>query len=99
VVNVDLDIPRWLKLVMAFIDRVGFPILAFLMMWGMCTWYMAKTNTTMETLVIKMTEWQTSTILFRTTTLEKMDSLRNEIVGNQKTICTSIDRLHDKIKN
>ena len=30
------DVPKWLKMVMLFIDRVGFPVLAFLLMFYLC---------------------------------------------------------------
>jgi hypothetical protein len=37
-------LPQWLKMVMVFIDRVGFPILAFIMMFCVCYISIDKTN-------------------------------------------------------
>lgn len=34
------SVPRMLRIVMIFIDRVGFPILAFIMMFVMCVVYL-----------------------------------------------------------
>jgi hypothetical protein len=45
------DIPRWLKWVMTFIDRVGFPILAFLLMWYMVTTTIDKNTLALNNLV------------------------------------------------
>jgi len=35
-VTLNGNIPYWLKIIMIFIDRVGFPILAFCLMFWMC---------------------------------------------------------------
>jgi hypothetical protein len=45
------DIPRWLKWVMTFIDRVGFPILAFLLMWYMVATIIEKNTVTLSNVV------------------------------------------------
>ena len=42
------DIPRNLKLFMVFIDRIGFPIMAFLMMFVLSTYYMGKLNVALD---------------------------------------------------
>jgi hypothetical protein len=89
-----LELPKWLKLIMAFIDRVGFPVMAFLLMWYMSSVSIAKINCTLETVTKMLGEWQTSTLEFRSRTLGVMDDIK----VNQKTILYSLDRLHDKVK-
>jgi hypothetical protein len=44
-------ITNWMKILMTFIDRVGFPVLAFLLMWWLniqLTKTIEKLNTTLE---------------------------------------------------
>ena len=96
--NGDIDIPKWLRLIMAFIDRVGFPILAFCMMFYMSYSAIEKTNTTLKEVVSSLSQWQTSTIEFRKNTVDKLNCLQDTIVGNQKNILASVDRVHDKLK-
>jgi hypothetical protein len=89
-----LELPKWLKMIMAFIDRVGFPVMAFLMMWYMSSVSISKINCTLETVTKMLSEWQTSTLEFRSRAIGTMDDIK----GNQKTILYSLDRLHDKVK-
>jgi hypothetical protein len=44
----DVEIPHWLKWVFITINRVGFPILAFLLMWKMCNESIAKVQVAIE---------------------------------------------------
>lgn len=45
-------ITNWMKVLMTFIDRVGFPVLAFLLMW----WLNIRLTDTIEKLNTTMTE-------------------------------------------
>lgn len=80
------EIPKWLKLTMAFIDRVGFPVMAFVMMFYMSYSSINKIDCTLNAVVQMLGEWQTSTGEFRKGTTDKMNNIQ-----------ASIDRLHDKI--
>ena len=94
--NGDLmEIPKWLKLIMVFIDRVGFPIMAFIMMFYMSSVSIAKVDTTLNTTVRLLSEWQASTIEFRKSMTDKIACLD----ANDKLLVSNLERLHDKIKN
>jgi hypothetical protein len=44
----DRDIPTWLKWTFAAINRIGFPIVAFLLMWKLCTDSIAKIDGSLQ---------------------------------------------------
>jgi hypothetical protein len=49
-------IPNWLKWFFITINRVGFPIVAFLLMWKMCNDAIAKVNESVEQNTIVLME-------------------------------------------
>jgi len=94
-----LKLPEWIKILMVCIDRVGFPILVSIMMFYVVNVTLAKNTQVLDTVVKSIIEWQVSTVEFRKMTTDKLCDLRTEVVGNQKTIQISLDRLHDKVRN
>jgi hypothetical protein len=91
--NGNLDYPQWLKIVLNVIDRVGFPIVAFGLMWWMSTQSIDKVNCTLEKISAMLIQWETSTTDFRSRALNTLDDLK----GNQKIIINDISRLHEKV--
>jgi len=55
------DVPKFMKLIMLFIDRVGFPTLAFILMFWQSHVGIAKMTTALETNSIVITEFQAVT--------------------------------------
>ena len=52
----DKEIPPWLKWAFITINRVGFPIVAFLMMWKLCTDSISKVNISLQQNTIVLME-------------------------------------------
>jgi hypothetical protein len=52
----DEPIPRWLKWLFITINRVGFPIVAFILMWYMCQISITKVVTSVEQNTVVLTE-------------------------------------------
>jgi hypothetical protein len=104
--NVNGDVPKMLKLVMMFIDRVGFPVMAFCLMYyfsvtaiDKVSIAVCKVNETQIEIIKLLTDWQSSTMEFRKSMLE-LTTLGNRVLtDNQKEIIAHLNRLQDKVKN
>ena len=52
------DIPRWLRWTFVAINRVGFPIVAFILMWYMCEISISKVVVSVNANTLVLTEVQ-----------------------------------------
>ena len=58
-ITLNGDVPRWLKLVMLFIDRVGFPALAFILMFWMANCSMTEMTKALKDMSFVLNEFKT----------------------------------------
>ena len=58
------EIPRSLRLIMVFIDRVGFPVMAFLMMFYMSTVSLERQTTALQANTKAITELSVNSLAF-----------------------------------
>ena len=80
-------IPGWMKLMMVFIDRVGFPVLAFILMFYMAFTGVGKMTTAMERNAVALTE------------LVSFEKGSNDTaVCNQKLIMDNLRTIQDDTK-
>jgi hypothetical protein len=77
------DIPRFLKLIMIFIDRVGFPVLAFCLMFYMSNMSLQKMTEAISENTKALVQFRTSSEAFQSTVarehhefLRKLDGLK-----------------------
>ena len=80
------DVPKFMKLIMLFIDRVGFPTLAFIAMFYMAYIGIDKQNKALDEVTkaimgnsLAMTEFKTSTTDFRSTVLKNQDKIQCDL--------------------
>jgi hypothetical protein len=75
--NGDMELPSFLKMIMVFIDRVGFPVLAFILMFYMAFVSLGKITVVMD---------KNATVLTELVTFEKSsyDTLKDLIKENHK---------------
>ncbi|MFA5133079.1 MAG: hypothetical protein WC444_07170 [Candidatus Paceibacterota bacterium] len=82
----NLRIPEWMKLIMIFIDRIGFPILAFVCMVAM--FYLSQTK------LIGAVEENTKALLkFSTTT----NSFQSQVCKEHQVMMSAIEKNGDRI--
>lgn len=77
-----VEIPALLKLVMIFVDRVGFPILAFVLMFTLSFWGLNKVSTTMDKNTVAITEMCCTQRL----SAEAIIGNQHMIIDNQRVI-------------
>ena len=75
----NIELPKFLKLLMTFIDRVGFPILAFILMFYMSNVSIQKVTCAINDNTKALTEFST-----RSTEVQK------SILHNQSTILSDL---------
>ena len=61
--DINGEIPKWLKMLMVFIDRVGFPILAFLLMFYVSYVSITRMTAILQDLTLKLTNTTEKAIL------------------------------------
>lgn len=59
------NIPRWMKLILVFIDRVGFPVLAFILMFFMCYQSLDKATVALEGVKTALVEMSATNTAFQ----------------------------------
>ena len=60
------NIPKWMKLLLVFIDRVGFPVLAFILMFFMCYQTLDKVTNSLKANTEALIEMSAITQAFQT---------------------------------
>jgi hypothetical protein len=85
-VTLNGDVPKFMKLIMLFIDRVGFPTMAFLLMFYMANVGMEKQTKALDRVCaalgensLAMTEFKTSTTDFRNGVARDHNKMQNDI--------------------
>lgn len=81
-ITLNGDVPKWMKLIMLFIDRVGFPALAFCLMFYMAYIGIEKQTKALDQVTkaivdnsLAMNEFKISTTDFRTAVIRDHDKL------------------------
>lgn len=78
------DIPKALKMVMIFIDRVGFPVLAFLLMFYISYCSISKMTVAIQDNAMAIKEFRISTNDFQNQVTKDHDALAKAIAELQK---------------
>lgn len=73
------DVPKTLKLVMLFIDRVGFPVLAFILMFFMSYTSLAKVTKAMEENTRALVEFSVRSSEFQKIVCVDHDNMKNDL--------------------
>lgn len=94
-IRLNGDVPKWMKLIMLFIDRVGFPVLAFCLMFYMSYVSLSKATDAISENTKALTEFATKSNAFQqmvsqehgnmSIKLEKVLDNQNTIIGNTRT--------------
>lgn len=79
------DIPRFLKLTMIFIDRVGFPVLAFVLMFYMSFCSLQKVTSAVADNTKALTEFSSRSL-----------EVQRVIMSNQGTIMEDLKKIMNK---
>jgi hypothetical protein len=105
IVTLNGDVPKFMKLIMLFIDRVGFPTMAFFLMFYMAHVGMEKQNKALNEVTkalvensMAMGEFKVSTTDFRFTVLRDHVKLQNDIEEIKKYSYGYNDYKSGKIK-
>lgn len=67
-ITINGDIPKFMKLILVFIDRVGFPVMAFCLMFWMSYSSLDKATSAINTNTQALLEFKTSSLEFQVRT-------------------------------
>lgn len=73
------DVPKTLKLIMLFIDRVGFPVLAFILMFFMSYTSLAKVTKAMEENTKALVEFSVRSVEFQRLVCVDHDNMKQDL--------------------
>lgn len=79
VVTLNGDVPKSIKLVMLFIDRVGFPSMAFLLMFWLSYTSLNKVTQALEDNSLVLNEFRVSSRDFQTTVVKDHTKFQEDI--------------------
>lgn len=82
-IRINGNVPRFMKLIMLFIDRVGFPVLAFILMFWMAYHSLDKATIAIKENSDALTDFKITTLKFQ-----------ENVVQEHKMMCEKLDRNH-----
>jgi len=78
-ITLNGDVPRWMKLAMLFIDRVGFPALAFILMFWMANCSISEMTKALKDMSIVLNEFRVTNKDFQTAVGRDHDKMLTDI--------------------
>lgn len=90
-VTLNGDVPKFMKLVMLFIDRVGFPTMAFLLMFYMANVGMDKQTKALDRVCTALGENSLAMSEFKVSTTD----FRNSVVRDHSRLLSDIEILKE----
>jgi len=76
-IKINGSIPQWMKIIMIFVDRIGFPALAFCLMFYMSYSSLGKVSTAMVQMTTALSEYRVESIAFRNQVIKDHDKLQD----------------------